>query len=150
MSIEEHLSNLELTLGELNEVSLKNAYRRLAMKYHPDRTKGDDTWFKRIKASYEWLDANLDSILNEPVVVEPVYRSSFSKAPIQPKTVYNTSKKPYVYPKAPKWQYGSSLSEDPYVKRFESTDPDDRMIGERQKSNTSSKRKEPTDWAKKG
>lgn len=34
---------------------IKQAYRRLAMKYHPDRTGGDDTKFKEIQSAYDTL-----------------------------------------------------------------------------------------------
>jgi|688.fasta_scaffold07849_16 hypothetical protein len=134
-SIEQHLSNLELTLSELNEASLKKSYRRLAMKYHPDRTKGDDTWFKRIKASYEWLDANLEVVLNPPPKTEPssgqVYWSSFSDKPNPMKQQRSSAqqsygpKKPYVYPQnIPKWNGMSSLDSDWEVARFEKKSDD--------------------------
>lgn len=32
---------------------IKRAYRKLAMKYHPDRTGGDDTEFKKIQEAYD-------------------------------------------------------------------------------------------------
>lgn len=34
---------------------IKKAYRKLAMKYHPDRNNGDDKLFKEIKLAYETL-----------------------------------------------------------------------------------------------
>ena len=45
-----------------SEAELKKAYRRLAMKYHPDRNSGEDAVvaevrFKEIKAAYEILSA---------------------------------------------------------------------------------------------
>ena len=34
------------------EIDVKNAYRRLAMKYHPDRPNGDELKFKQINKAY--------------------------------------------------------------------------------------------------
>lgn len=34
---------------------IKKSYKRLAMKYHPDRNNGDDTHFKKIQEAYETL-----------------------------------------------------------------------------------------------
>lgn len=143
MTLNDHLKNLQIDIKDFSHENLKKAYRLLSMKYHPDRG-GSEIDFKRLRASYEYLEDNFDDILqliNEPVKPEPVYRSSFSKALIQTKPVYNTSKKPYVYPNAPKWQGASSLNEDPYVKHFERIDPDDEVIGERYGSNFQKKKK---------
>ena len=41
-----------------DESEIKNAYRRLAMKYHPDRNQGDaeaEERFKQVQAAYEVL-----------------------------------------------------------------------------------------------
>lgn len=46
------------TLGIEKTASLdeiKKAYRKLAMKYHPDRTDGDQEKFQQIKHAYEIL-----------------------------------------------------------------------------------------------
>jgi hypothetical protein len=49
------------TLGVLPEASdeeIKKAYRKLAMRYHPDRTNGDkaeEEWFKQINEAYAVL-----------------------------------------------------------------------------------------------
>lgn len=37
------------------------AYRRLAQKYHPDRADGNEEMFKRVKAAYEDIMAELDA-----------------------------------------------------------------------------------------
>jgi molecular chaperone DnaJ len=46
------------TLGlnqSANEREVKSAYRRLAKEYHPDKTDGDDTQFKKISEAYAIL-----------------------------------------------------------------------------------------------
>lgn len=46
------------TLGVTNTATpdeIKKAYKKLAMKYHPDRNSGDDTQFKKIQEAYEVL-----------------------------------------------------------------------------------------------
>ena len=48
---------LELQYGEPHE-AIKKAYRRLALKYHPDRNKGSkeaEEKFKKINNAYEYL-----------------------------------------------------------------------------------------------
>lgn len=41
--------------SEVTILQIKSAYRRLAMQYHPDKNKGDDTRFKEIQNAYETL-----------------------------------------------------------------------------------------------
>jgi molecular chaperone DnaJ len=48
---------LEIT-PDATEEQIRQAYRRLAMKYHPDRNPRDpeaEEKFKQIQAAYEWL-----------------------------------------------------------------------------------------------
>lgn len=40
----------------------KAAYKRLAMKHHPDRHGGDNTKFLEVKAAYEALVAKASSV----------------------------------------------------------------------------------------
>lgn len=52
------MTDLYQTLGVDQSASadeIKNAYRRLAMKHHPDRMGGDDTKFKEIQNAYATL-----------------------------------------------------------------------------------------------
>jgi molecular chaperone DnaJ len=48
---------LEIT-ADATKQQIRQAYRRLAMKYHPDRNPGDpeaEGKFKQIQAAYDWL-----------------------------------------------------------------------------------------------
>jgi DnaJ-domain-containing protein 1 len=49
-----HLSVLELP-PDADAKDVKAAYRKLAMKYHPDRPTGDEAKFKDIKRAYDAL-----------------------------------------------------------------------------------------------
>lgn len=46
-------------LNKLDEKSLKSAFRKLTIKYHPDRNNGDDKAFKEILNAYEALKKKL-------------------------------------------------------------------------------------------
>ena len=46
---------LELT-GKATWDEIKSQYRKLAMKYHPDRNGGDSAMFKKVQAAYELLE----------------------------------------------------------------------------------------------
>ena len=57
MSKRDYYETLEVS-KDAGEREIKKAYKRLAMKYHPDRTKGDkskEETFKEIKEAYEIL-----------------------------------------------------------------------------------------------
>ena len=45
--------------GNPSADEIKTAYRKLAMKHHPDREGGDEAKFKNIQAAYDWLVSNL-------------------------------------------------------------------------------------------
>jgi DnaJ-class molecular chaperone len=52
------MSDYYSTLGigrDASQDEIKQAYRKLAMKHHPDRTGGDDTEFKKIQEAYATL-----------------------------------------------------------------------------------------------
>ena len=47
---------LELEQGKLADAdAIKSNYRRLALKYHPDKNGGDATQFKRVAVAYKIL-----------------------------------------------------------------------------------------------
>ncbi|MGT3828659.1 J domain-containing protein [Enterobacter kobei] len=63
-SIKEALNVLGLS-GEITEVEIKKAYKRLALKYHPDKNKAvDANMMKMITAAFNFLKDNLDKIVN--------------------------------------------------------------------------------------
>ena len=48
------------------ERDIKKAYKKLAMKYHPDRTKGDkqkEETFKGIKEAYGWYTFKVNEVI---------------------------------------------------------------------------------------
>ena len=53
-SIEHALAILGFTEGSITLADIKTAYRKLALKHHPDKG-GDEAEFKKIAAAYELL-----------------------------------------------------------------------------------------------
>ena len=65
---------------DASEKDVKKAYKRLAMKFHPDRTKGDkdmEEQFKEVKEAYEVLN---DSQIRKRLTINMVMRVLISKA----------------------------------------------------------------------
>ncbi len=56
--VKDYYSILGVERGATPE-EIKKAYRKLAVKYHPDKNNGEDTKFKEISAAYETL-SNVD------------------------------------------------------------------------------------------
>lgn len=56
--------------GDITEDLIKKTYRRLAMKYHPDKNQGPgqfiaETKFKKVANAYEVLTKNLNNVIND-------------------------------------------------------------------------------------
>ena len=138
--IDEHLYTLGLVRGaSVSDIVL--AYRKLAFKFHPDRKGGSAENFKKMKAAYDWLEANYEKELSLEQTVkkeEPeIMWSSFSDKP-NPNIVRPPSspqqfsvRKPYVYPiNVPKWNGATTLDNDWEVAKYEQSGELDRqMVG---------------------
>ncbi|EBR7327618.1 DnaJ domain-containing protein [Serratia sp. JKS296] len=61
MNIQEALNVFGLT-GEVNQAELKKAFKRLAVKYHPDKNPIGAEMMKMVNAAYEFLVNNLEKI----------------------------------------------------------------------------------------
>lgn len=68
MNIDQCYTILELSRNA-TLTYLKANYRRLVLKYHPDRNNGDSTQFKLIQEAYETLSKHL----LQPVVQERAF-----------------------------------------------------------------------------
>ncbi|WP_233981881.1 J domain-containing protein [Pectobacterium versatile] len=61
MNVQEALNIFGLS-GELSEKDIKNTYKKLALKYHPDRNPLGAELMKAVNAAFDFLIANLDKI----------------------------------------------------------------------------------------
>lgn len=65
-----------------SQEEIKLAYRKLAMKHHPDRTGGDDTEFKKIQEAYATLGD--ESARNNYDSPQPAHNPGFGFAGVPP------------------------------------------------------------------
>lgn len=61
MTLQEALNVFNLS-GEITAESIKATYKKLSLKYHPDRNPAGNDMMKLINAAYEWLNRNADRI----------------------------------------------------------------------------------------
>lgn len=59
MNFQEALNVFGLT-GEITEQTIKTAFKKLAIKYHPDRNPAGAEMMKMINAAYDFMCANLE------------------------------------------------------------------------------------------
>jgi len=85
INIDQCYTILELTTNA-TLTELKKNYRRLVLKYHPDRNNNDDTHFKLIQESYETLSKHIQPKL---IPSATIYPGAF--VTIQPNESYTQS-----------------------------------------------------------
>ena len=61
MNIQEALNIFGLS-GQLTEKDIKNAFKKAALKYHPDRNPVGAEMMKAVNSAFDFLMANLDKI----------------------------------------------------------------------------------------
>ena len=52
--------------GNPSTDEIKAAYRKMAMKHHPDREGGNESKFKAIQSAYDWLNSNAAKTTTRP------------------------------------------------------------------------------------
>jgi DnaJ-class molecular chaperone len=57
---------------DANSDEIKKAYRRLSLKYHPDKTNGDSEMFQKISGAYEKLKNNYNWFEKNEISINPV------------------------------------------------------------------------------
>lgn len=61
MNIQEALNIFDLS-GELTEKDIKTTYKKLALKYHPDRNPLGNELMKAVNTPFDFLITNIDKI----------------------------------------------------------------------------------------
>lgn len=61
MTLQEALNVFNLS-GTITNEAIKDAYKKLCLKYHPDRNPAGNDMMKLVNAAYEWLNRNADRI----------------------------------------------------------------------------------------
>jgi DnaJ-class molecular chaperone len=52
--------------GNPSADEIKTAYRKMAMKHHPDREGGNESKFKAVQSAYDWLNGNVTKATAKP------------------------------------------------------------------------------------